>query len=656
MATYKTPDVYVEEIPLFPPSVAEVETAVPAFIGYTEKADEYGKDDLKNVPTKVTSLLEYKELFGGAPPITVDEIVLDENSVVESYVLKSNFYMYDSLRLFFKNGGGKCYIISIGTYDAGTPNKSHFETGLAELRKKDEPTIILFPDAVLFAGNDLYSIQQSALKQCEELQDRFSVFDLLEKAVAGETFKWQKGVDDFRDNIGINYLKYGAAYTPWLKTNLGISVKYRDVRGKIVRGGKTVTLDVLTDNKEVEDTLSYLDDAVDDVEKIVETDLAALIGGKGTLKAKYITLQDDFKGAPATDKFKALFTFIYDVADKIDEWAGLAGTLKGGQLITDLKNLIKDSLKASVATLIGYDRGADTELTGTYNLFSTYDPVETTTEWDHIFESGHANHPDAVTSIYTGATNAEKMRKAEPKITSIFNQVNAAVTQIVSSAQGYEKTHEGNLYESHSIYKNIITKLSGGLTTLPPSGAVAGIYAMVDNARGVWKAPANVSLSSVVGVTEIIDNQDQEDLNVDVVAGKSINAIRGFTGKGTLIWGARTLAGNDNEWRYISVRRFFNMVEESVKKSTYWAVFEPNDANTWIKVKSMIENYLIQKWRDGALAGSKPEEAFYVKVGLGVTMTAQDILEGRMNVEIGMAVVRPAEFIILKFSHKMQES
>ena len=85
-------------------------------------------------------------------------------------------------------------------------------------------------------------------------------------------------------------------------------------------------------------------------------------------------------------------------------------------------------------------------------------------------------------------------------------------------------------------------------------------------------------------------------------------------------------------------------------------MFEPNDANTWIKVKAMIENYLVQKWRDGALAGAKPGHAFFVNVGLGVTMTAQDILEGRMNVEIGMAVVRPAEFIILKFAHKMQES
>jgi phage tail sheath protein FI len=153
-----------------------------------------------------------------------------------------------------------------------------------------------------------------------------------------------------------------------------------------------------------------------------------------------------------------------------------------------------------------------------------------------------------------------------------------------------------------------------------------------------------------------LDNAKQDSLNVDATTGKSINAIRAFSGKGTLVWGARTLAGNDNEWRYVSVRRFFNMVEESVKKSTYWAVFEPNDANTWVKVRGMIENYLIQKWREGALAGATPKDAFFVKCGLGTTMTSQDILEGRMNVEIGMAVVRPAEFIILKFSHKMQTS
>lgn len=192
--------------------------------------------------------------------------------------------------------------------------------------------------------------------------------------------------------------------------------------------------------------------------------------------------------------------------------------------------------------------------------------------------------------------------------------------------------------------------------SLPPSAAVAGVYARVDNTRGVWKAPANEGVFSISNVHVNVDDEQQKDLNVDTGGGFSVNAIRKFTGRGIRIWGARTLAGNDNEWRYISVRRFFNMVEESVKKSTYQFVFEPNDANTWVRIKGMIENFLVLQWRAGALQGPTPEKAFYVKVGLGETMTALDILEGRLIVEIGMAVVRPAEFIILRFMHKLPEA
>ena len=206
-----------------------------------------------------------------------------------------------------------------------------------------------------------------------------------------------------------------------------------------------------------------------------------------------------------------------------------------------------------------------------------------------------------------------------------------------------------------SVYANVRQALDRFSVTLPPGAAVAGVYATVDRTRGVWKSPANESLASVRALTVAIDNDLNDDMNVHPT-GKSINALRFFTGKGFLVWGARTLAGNDNEWRYVAVRRFFNMVEESTRKATEPFVFEPNDPNTWVRVKTMIENFLVVEWRQGALAGAKPEDAFYVRVGLGQTMTAQDILEGRMHVEIGMAVVRPAEFIVLRFSHKMQEA
>lgn len=208
------------------------------------------------------------------------------------------------------------------------------------------------------------------------------------------------------------------------------------------------------------------------------------------------------------------------------------------------------------------------------------------------------------------------------------------------------------------LYNDIKAKLAMqyNALTLYPSGAMAGIYAAVDRTRGVWKAPANVSLNYVTAPSVIMTEDDNGSLNIDATAGKSINAIRQFVGKGTLVWGARTLAGNDNEWRYVNVRRFFNYAEESIKKATEAVVFEPNDANTWLRVKGTITNFLTNEWRNGALVGAKPEHAFFVKVGLNETMSAQDILEGKLIIQIGMAVSRPAEFIILQFMHKLQEA
>ena len=204
------------------------------------------------------------------------------------------------------------------------------------------------------------------------------------------------------------------------------------------------------------------------------------------------------------------------------------------------------------------------------------------------------------------------------------------------------------------LYNQVKAFLAKQRVTLPPSGAIAGIYARVDRDRGVWKAPANVAVNSVIDLTRTFTDAQQGALNVDQRGGKSINVIRSFTGRGTLVWGARTLAGNDNEWRYVPVRRLFITIEESTRKASAFSVFEPNDGTTWLKVRAMIESYLYGLWERGALAGSRPEAAYFVNVGLGKTMTQQDVLEGRMIVEIGIAAVRPSEFIILRFTHQLQ--
>ena len=246
---------------------------------------------------------------------------------------------------------------------------------------------------------------------------------------------------------------------------------------------------------------------------------------------------------------------------------------------------------------------------------------------------------------------------ATPKLSALYTGDLATLVASLEAAYAAKNPDdiarlEPQVRSASPLYRAVVDKVSAQRLELPPSGAVAGVYATTDASRGVWKAPANYSLNGVIEPVAKLDSEDQGDFNVEP-NGKSINVIRGFFGKGVLVWGARTLAGNDNEWRYINVRRFFNFAEESIKKSTYWAMFETNDANTWVRVKAMIENWLTEQWRGGALQGAKPEQAFTVKCGLGSTMSPQDILEGRLNVEVGMAVVRPAEFIILRFSHKL---
>lgn len=213
-----------------------------------------------------------------------------------------------------------------------------------------------------------------------------------------------------------------------------------------------------------------------------------------------------------------------------------------------------------------------------------------------------------------------------------------------------------SLIATSNTYKQILEEIKIRLNLLPPAAAMAGIYTMIDNSRGVWKAPANISVAGVISPAVNISGTDQQNMNVDVITGKSINAIRPFPGIGTLVWGARTLDGNSQDWRYINVRRTMIMIEQSLKVACRSFVFEPNDANTWLAMKSMMDNFLINLWKQGALAGTTPGQAFAVQIGLGTTMTANDILDGNLNVTVMLAPVRPAEFIIITFQQKQQQS
>jgi phage tail sheath protein FI len=205
------------------------------------------------------------------------------------------------------------------------------------------------------------------------------------------------------------------------------------------------------------------------------------------------------------------------------------------------------------------------------------------------------------------------------------------------------------------VFKAITVLMNRKLNLLPPGAAVAGIYTMVDNSRGVWKAPANVSLNRVISPAVNISGDEQQELNVSA-DGKSVNAIRTFIGEGVLIWGARTLDGNSLDWRYINIRRTVIMLEESLKLALKAYVFEPNDSGTWVTIKSMIVNFLTGIWKQGGLAGATPDDAFSVSIGLGNSMTPEDVLNGILRVTVLVAVSRPAEFIEITFQQQMQKS
>lgn len=490
---YATPGVYIEEKSAFPNSAVAVATAVPAFIGYTEKASRANKS-LLHVPTRITSLNEYHQYFGKGPKVLFE--VADKTKNYETTVdADSKFNLYNSLRLFFANGGSTCYIVSVGEgYAAKSIKKSDLigPTGIETLLKEPEPTMVVIPDAVLLPKTECYEVQQQMLLHCGfHMKNRVAILDVFDgdKSRTG-------GVDvieEFRTGIQNNFLKWGAAYYPWVETTI-VSAEEVDLLNLKKPGDLTAILDA-------------------EIDEMITNGLDA---AKGAL------------------------------------------------------------LKAETAKIGGVTAATVTDL-----------------------------HQTLLATI--------------------------------------------------PLYKSIMNDIRLKLNILPPSAGMAGVISMVDHTVGVSKSPANVSMGSVVKPTVNITNTEQEDLNLPLT-GKAVNAIRTFPGKGVLVWGARTLDGNSQDWRYLSVRRTMIMLEQSIKIACEAYVFEPNVANTWITVKGVITNFLTDQWKRGALAGAVPEDAFSVDCGLGVTMTPTDVLDGIMAITVKLAIVRPAEFIVITFQQQMQKS
>jgi hypothetical protein len=261
--------------------------------------------------------------------------------------------------------------------------------------------------------------------------------------------------------------------------------------------------------------------------------------------------------------------------------------------------------------------------------------------------------PDLMSAVSGGMITEEQMRGVQTAIISHCESMGDRLAILDAPAnlkpqQIKEWRVDTARYDSKyaALYYpwiKVMDPVTNQVIAVPPCGHIAGIYARNDNTRGVHKAPANEVIRGAIDVEMQITKGEQDQLNPD-----GINCIRAFPGRGIRVWGARTLS-SDPSWRYINVRRFFNFVEKSIEGGTHWVVFEPNDMDLWERISRNITAFLMTQWRAGALFGATAEQAFYVKCD-AETNPPETIDAGQVITEIGMAPVKPAEFVVFRIA------
>ena len=681
MGSMKTPGVYIIEKNAFPNSVVEAPTAIPAFIGYTERAVN-GNDDLTNVPWKISSMTEYIQYFGGGPDLKFEVDIKDGSLCIEG---KNSYTLYYNMMLFFANGGGACYIVSVGSYKDAL-KKDSMITGLGKLTLEQEITLVAIPEAVnLSSSEEFKDIQQQMLSHCgNTMKNRFALLDIYPKA--NEKTKIEDQVNFFCDNIGSSFLSYGAAYFPWLNTSI---VGERDLKGdmftwtdnayihrtQLDAGFAEIVESLFVEEFEIKENV-VKNGHTFKLEEVVEGDIYADSVTEKTKVIGRIESIKDIKEDGNEEVIKKNVKVVWLFSSFIEELEIKEDVVKNGHTFK-LEEVVEGDIYAdsdtektkvigrieSIKDIKEAETGKvikkDVKVVWLFSSFTEEFEIEGSVLKDnHTFKLEEVVEGDIYADSDTEKTNVIGRIESIKDIKEAGNEKvikkNVKVVWLFPNNVDKQALHQA-LYNVSSVYKQAIKGVLKNLNLFPPSAAMAGIYTMVDNSRGVWKAPANVTLNYVGSTVEDIDDEQQAELNVPI-HGKAVNVIRLFRGEGIKVWGARTLDGNSLDWRYVNVRRTLLFLEESIKNAARAYVFEPNDAGTWINMKCMIDSFLRSVWKRGGLAGATPEDAFEVHIGLGDTMTAEDILDGIMRITVLVAVTHPAEFIEITFQQQAQKS
>lgn len=592
MAKYQSPGIYINEIPQSSLSISLLETAFPVFLGFTEKLVFQGENILQ-IPYLIQSMREFEEVFGGdfTPELDATQI-FSENSHSEEF-----FYLYKSMHLFFANGGVKAYVISIGNY-AMEVHPEAFLEGILVSQKLEEVTLIAFPDAVKLSDEEMGRVQNHALEACKEAGNRFCVLDTKVNLSLNEG--WAT-VQQFRKQIGPQNLEFGAAYMPWLVAKLEVEVTAISIRGIFPQlyEQDSILLENIYQGKSIREWIQSYESFLREFQLAQQNSVFADVFPQFEReKEEYISgVKMDLNPFDSTQFFRAILR--YD--SNSDDW----------------NQVWKDAILVPILI------------------------------WQNEYQ--------ALLEIEDESEQKEKKFNFLDELiqSEFFQKLKEFPFYLKDVSQPIQMKFERILKDIFPFYVELIRRYQRKLQEVPPSGAILGIYVSVDDTRGVWKAAANVSVEGIQNLTYYFNANEMDQLVVDPYEGKSINPIRKISDSNFLVWGARTLAGNNVEFRYIPVQRLILSIKKDVIESMDWIHREVNDSTLWLKIRTEIENYLFNLWKNGGLAGSQPEEAYFVHCNLNISMTMQDLTEGRLIVQMGVAPLRPAEFLIIRLEFQV---
>lgn len=631
MPEYLAPGVYVEEVSYRSKSIEGVGTTTTGFVGPTR----YGP--LYDPPEILTSLNDFELAYGDGQPLEFADAGTMDN------------YLWQAVRAFFNEGGSLLYVKRIYRSDGETDGRA---AGSVAGQGGGGPINVTARHPGV-AGN-LHVRFTLSLGQ--------NVLSSQSTGGSPASVPVVRGLAD-RDVVVIEQSAAGSPPSP----TFAIASSQLDPTS----GGYTWQFTPAASPPQAAIPVSSLHPLAGDTVRAVSVTVSVAANTPGAVSTAWsgLPLDPGHRLAGAPDSVAGVFDpssieargtpIIVDLGanDGLGALDTLAGQLATPSGETGLAVLLDPTASVDARSVdIVLEGGSDGLLPEDADYEGTVRPDDTKTgllAFEDIDEIaivaapgstvGYQNNPDNAHAIVNGLISHAQLMKYRIAV------IDAGLGLTISEVRQMRAQFDSSWAAFYYPWVRILDPITGRQNLMPPSGFMAGIYARNDVNRAVYKAPANEVINTAIGFERPINKAQQEVLNPE-----GINCLRFFENRGYRVWGARTMS-SDPEWVYVNLRRYFAFLEHSIDLGTQWAVFEPNGEHLWANIRGTIDEFLLDQWQQGALLGDKPEMAYFVKCDRS-TMTQQDLDTGRLICEIGVAPLRPAEFVIFRIGQWTADS